>query len=210
MQAYKNLSLTKKLILSMLIITALGVIIGAVGGNGMSRLNEEDEEMYLYNTLPMEYLATMYDTLASQRICANNMVIFREADPTFAQEEGEALYEKEELFDEAFQSYGENILASTDDTTVEQGLYNEMKKLYYGEFATIKANVRSAVASGDAQAMADAIAAMDSMGSDVSGYMDEAFVLNGKFASDKVAANKDLYRNNTITLTVLTAVSAIC
>ncbi|MDL2274383.1 methyl-accepting chemotaxis protein [Oscillospiraceae bacterium OttesenSCG-928-G22] len=197
------MKLSKKLILSLMIIAAIGMIIGLIGVNGMFRLSEEDEEMYRYNTLPMRYLAEMYDTLASQRICANNMVIFREADPQFAAEEAEALTEKESLFTTAFSAYSQTL-----SNEREEELYNNMKQLYENDFKTIKADVRAAVASGDEQRMADAIQAMDSMGSDISGYMDEAFVLNEQLAAGQVDANRALFTGRTVIL-VLSVVAGI-
>ncbi len=51
----------------------------------MNELEKADTDMYTYNTQAMSKLAVMYDTLASQRICANNMTIFLTHDPAFSQ-----------------------------------------------------------------------------------------------------------------------------
>ncbi|MGD9559381.1 MAG: methyl-accepting chemotaxis protein [Oscillospiraceae bacterium] len=187
MSAYKNLKLKTKLIISFLLMALVAVIIGVVGIVSINLLRQEDAEMYQENTMPMGELAGMYDTLASQRICAANMVMFHTANPEFAASEGEDLYEKEALFETAFATYKDTIT-----TAEEQALYDAMERLYFGDFVGLKANLRTAVASGDAGAMAEAMKAIDDMGAEISGYMDEAFDLNIGAAEEKVQANASL------------------
>lgn len=206
MRAYNNLKLSSKIFISMSIIAIVGLIIGAVGINGITKLNRADGEMYQYNTLPLQHLAEMYDTLASQRICLNNMVIFRNTNPQFALEESIAITEKEELFDQAFDEY--YYVLSEEDKSEEQ-LYNNISKLYYNDFKTCKDNVIAAVAAGDEQAISDAIYAMDAMGAEISGYMDTAFKLNDRLASEKVEANQALYKSSNIFLIASMVVGAV-
>lgn len=207
MQAYKNLKLVQKLISSFLIVALISLIIGIVGINGMSRLSEEDEEMYQYNTLSMGDLAVMFDTLASQRICMNNMVIFRESNPTFAAEEAESLVEKEELFDQSLASWGKSL--SVDDGGTEAAYHAKIKDMYNNEFAAVKTKVRNAVTSGNESLMSTAIKDMDDMGAEISGYMDEAFSHNDTLASGKVTANKALYTQRSILLIVVIAIGIV-
>ncbi len=200
MRLFKNMKISLKLVQTFLIIALFSVIVGVWGIISMSELETESEAMYTYNTQAMSKLAVMYDTLASQRICANNMAMFLTHDPAFSQEETASLSEKEQLFDEAFAAYG-GILSNDE----ERALYSAMETLYYGEFAAVKQNVRAAVMSGDEAAMAAAIAAMDSMSSDVSGYMDEAFALNDELAASQIEANTALSNRNTYILIAIMA-----
>ncbi len=204
MKFYKNMKISAKLAQTFLIIALFSVIVGVWGIISMNELERADNDMYTYNTQAMSKLAVMYDTLASQRICANNMMIFSVHNPAFSEEESASLTEKEQLFDEAFEAYG--ALLSSDE---ERALYAAMQSLYYDEFAGVKQNVRAAVMSGDEAAMAAAIQEMDSMGSDVSGYMDEAFALNDELAASQVAANKALSSQNTVILIVIMAVGVL-
>ncbi|NLW79196.1 MAG: methyl-accepting chemotaxis protein [Ruminococcaceae bacterium] len=204
MSGYKNLKLKSKLMISFLILAVLSLIIGFVGILGTGLISQEDQEMYTENTAPMGDLASMYDTLASQRICAANMVIFNTEDPAFAQDETAALTEKEQLFETAFTDYAQTIT-----TPEEQALYDAMSRLYYGDFATLKANLRAAVASGDTGAMATAMKAIDDMGAEISGYMDEAFAMNVSAAADKVAANQQLVTTVFIVLVVVVAIGIL-
>ncbi|MDL2254214.1 methyl-accepting chemotaxis protein [Ruminococcaceae bacterium OttesenSCG-928-I18] len=190
LKSYNNLKIKSKMLLSFALMALLAILIGGVGIIGMGMLQAEDEEMYTENTQPMGELASMYDTLASQRICAANMVIFHSANPEFAEEEFAALAEKEELFETAFAAYKETIT-----TPEEQTLYDEMNRLYFGDFVGIKQNVRDAYTAGDEAAMAEAMKQIDDMGAEISGYMDEAFALNVAAAQEKVN------NNNTLALT---------
>ena len=183
----RNMKLSSKLLSAFFLVAFIAVIVGAVGYAGMTSLSRENEEMYIYNTKPMTSLAVMYDTLASQRICANNMVIFLTADPEFSKDEADSLLEKEELFDSTFKEY-KNYLS--DD--YEKVLYASMEQLYYNEFSQIKEDVRDAVASGNTDDMAASIKALDDMGASISGYMDEAFAINDRLASEQVEASKAL------------------
>ncbi len=204
MNAIKNLKLTLKLVFAFLIVILIALAIGLVGINSMSTLSEEDEEMYLYNAKPMGMIAVMYDTLASQRICANNMVIFLTADPQFSQAESVSLKEKEDLFNTSFKEY-KNYLSNSEEET----LYRTIEKLYNNDFAKVKDDVRSAVTSGDTAAMATAIKNMDDLGSTISGYLDEAFALNDKLAFDKVEENKGLSVQRSVLLGVVMSVGVI-
>ena len=184
-KGYRNLKLKSKLMISFIILALISVIIGVVGVVSINMLRQEDLEMYEENTLPMADLATLYDTLASERICIANMVIFDNTE--FAEDEAVSLKEKEALFEETLAAYKETIT-----TPEEMALYNEMDRLYYNEFAALKTQVRTAVETDDPAVMAAAVKAVDDMGAEISGYMDEAFDLNVNWASEKVAANESL------------------
>jgi len=201
MEKFRNYRLTKKLTSTFLLIAFIGLIIGAIGIFGMFRLSNEDKAMYEENTLPMSFLSSMYDNLAAQRICANNMVIFRETDPEFATEERSSLAEKEQLFEEALADYGTTI-----PDEEEQAIFDRIEAEYNNEFAVIKDNVRNAVDSGDVHAMSDAIRQMDDMGAQISSYMDESFILNTTLAQEKTNANQSLFM---VLLIVLAAAMAV-
>jgi len=201
---YKNLKLSTKLIISFLIMAALATAIGVVGITGMATLSQRGTEMYEENTKPMGNLAVMYDTLASQRICANNMVIFHTADPAFAQAEAASLAEKEALFDESFIAYSNHVSAGR-----EQELFDAINQGYYNEFASAKNAVKEAVVSGDATSMASAIKVMDDQGAEISGYMDEAFTINDEDASALEQSNTSLYTSRLILLLIVMAVGVI-
>lgn len=204
MSQYRDMKLSRKLVTSFLIIAVVAVIIGVVGLVGMATLSSRDTEMYEENTKPMGNLAVMYDTLASQRICLNNMVIFHTADPEFAQDEAASLSEKEALFDEAFADYKNHLSEGR-----EQELYDAINQGYYNDFAVTKTAVKEAIAAGDTAAMATAIKVMDDTGAEVSGYMDEAFVINDEMASDLEQSNNELYRILLIILIIVMAVGII-
>jgi methyl-accepting chemotaxis protein len=123
------------------------------------------------------------------------MAIFRSADTGFAADEADSLKEKEALFDEAFKAYG--ALLSNDE---EQTLHDMMDQRYYQDFAEIKSDAISAIASGSSTAIPAAIKKVDDMGAEVSGYMDEAFSLNVQLADANAASNAALFRNGAILL----------
>ena len=200
LKSYKNLKIKTKMLIAFSLMAILAILIGVVGIVGIGMLQTEDEEMYVENTQPMSELAAMYDTLASQRICAANMTIFYEENPEFAEEEFAALSEKEQLFETAFAAYKETIT-----TPEEQALYDEMERLYFGDFVEIKQAVRDAYTAEDAPAMAAAMKDLDDMGAEISGYMDEAFELNVNAALEKVESNASLATSSRIVQIVVMA-----
>jgi methyl-accepting chemotaxis protein len=199
----RNLKVSQKLLISFLIVVVLTAVVGAIGITGMNSLSAADEEMYLNNARPMGELATMYDLLSTQRINAANMVIFLESDPQFSADELVSLGEKEQGFEESLARYGA-VLSNAE----EEQIYATIEQLYFNDFAACKQAVKDAVTSGDAAAMAAAIKALDSKGSDISGYLDQANSLNNNLGADKVAANQLLSRSNTILLVIGMAAAA--
>jgi methyl-accepting chemotaxis protein len=191
----KNLKMSMKLGVSFLLAILLMVAIGVIGITGMVSLSDADEKMYEYNAKPMGDIAVMYDLLATQRICAANMVIFYDSDREFSLEEAESLAEKEEGFDEAFKDY-KNWLSNDE----EKANYESLESVYYNEFAECKQMLREIVASGDRDAMDEAIALLDSTGSDVSSFLDEANAINDTLAEEQVNANKSLADKRTTIL----------
>lgn len=184
MKSYKNLKIKSKLLLSFSIMALVAIIVGVVGIVCIMRLRNSDEDLFIDNTMSMQELATMYDTFATQRICAANMVIFHTSDPQFAAEEYDALYEKEELFEETFQQFITEI-----EEPDEQRHFAQIDKLYHGDFANAKENLRQAYLEGDEANMAEFLRIIDDLGAEVSDYLDEGFIINADQAQAKVEAN---------------------
>ncbi|MDR2770477.1 MAG: methyl-accepting chemotaxis protein [Clostridiales Family XIII bacterium] len=204
MNRFKNMRLKAKLLVSFFIVVLFSIVIGVMGMISMAYLERASEVMYRENAMAMSHLATMYDTLASQRICLSNMAIFRSADPSFAADEADSLKEKEALYDETFREYV--ALVSNED---EQALCDTMDRLYYQDFKEIKSDAISAVASGSSAAITSAIKKVDDMGAEVSGYMDEAFALNVQLADAHAASNTKLFRDRSILLIAAMVVVAL-
>lgn len=204
MSSYKNFGIRVKIVIGFVIILILALIIALLGILQLKDLYEADKEMYSGNTVPMGYLAVMYDSLGAEHISLNNMVIFRRTDTQFAAAEAESLKEKEALFAANLENYRKTI--PTDDAA-ELAIYNSIYSDYNGAFATAKANVISALETGSEAAISDAVKEMDNMGSQVFDYIDEAFSHNEEQASDKVANNADVYKSGyrTIILFVILA-----
>lgn len=208
MNWYNNRKIGAKLFIGFGTVILLLVALSVITVLLMKQLSDSDSEMYFGNTVPMVYLGVMYDTLASERICLNNMVIFRETDPAFAAEEAESLKEKEALFEEALENYRKTI----GDDSVDMALYNSVYNDYYGSFVTTKTNVIDAINSGSEKRMSEAIKAMDAMGAQVSGYMDESFSHNESQGADKESQNQALYntsRNTTIIAVIIIVLASV-
>ena len=201
---FKHYPVRKKLLFSYLIVAFILLIEVIFALLGFRLMYNGDVEMYTNNTRPMADLAVMYDNLASQRICANNMAYFVESDPEFSAAETESLAEKEVLFEEALAEYSKAISNSD-----EQAIYDAINSLYYNDFSLVKENLRSAVESGDAAAMASAIRATDDMGSEISGHIDEAFELNSNLASTQFTNNEAVYQYGSLLLIALVIIGFV-
>jgi methyl-accepting chemotaxis protein len=204
MNGFKHLKLKVKLLISFFVVVVLAVVIGVVGIMGMSGINGEADAMYAENALPMEYLATMYDNLGAQRICINNMFVFRTADPGFAADEAAGLKEKESLFDEALESYKATI-----NNEEEQTLFDSIERLYHGDFVSVKDAAIRTIASGNSDTVAAAIKKIDDMGAEISGYIDEAFAVNVRLAEEKSISTTARFKNGAYILIGVMAVVAI-
>ena len=187
MKAYMHLKIKTKLMLIVLIMALAAILAGTVGAIGIGMLRQEDVRMYDENIVPLGELATLYDIVGSQRVRASNMVIFYEADPEFSQAETNKLAEKEAEFEAVFAAYRETVVSPE-----EQKIYDTMAEAYFVTFPPIKAELRRAVAQGDAAAMPGIITQVNKMGSLISGYVDEAVAYNIAIAEDRVKANQQL------------------
>ena len=184
---YRNLKLKSKLMISFLVVAVIAASVGLAGILSIQTMRRGDQEMYEESTKPMGNLAVMYDTLATQRICLANMLIFRITEPQFSASEGEDLHNKEALFEETLKLYRDTITGNA-----EKAVYNTIDRLYFGEFAEHKAAMLAAAASGDEAAMDIAMKQIDDMGAVISGHMDEAFEMNLKAAEVKANENNRL------------------
>lgn len=207
MSKYRDYKLGVKLRISFILMAVLSMLVGIAGLVCVTVLHNVDVELYEYNTLPMVDLGLMYDTLAGERICLNNMVIFRGTDPEFAADEYVSLGEKEAVFQESLASYSNGIL---ENDTVERAMYNSIYADYYGDYASAKRAAIAALETGDEQLIAGAIREMDSAGSTVSGHLDEAFDYNEQQATDKSVANAARYKLDFIIITAAIVLAVIC
>jgi methyl-accepting chemotaxis protein len=195
----KNLKVAQKFMIVAVIVFIAMASVGLIGIVGMFSQSSANEEMYASNTGRIKDISTMYDLLATQRICASNMVIFYDYNRAFSQEEDVSLTEKEEGFAEAFLDYGR--LLSSDE---ERALYSEMEAVYNGQFAECRQGVRDAVAAGDHTAMTAAMEALDSAGSNVSDFLDQLSAMNDVMASERVDESMRASRTAAIALSAVT------
>jgi methyl-accepting chemotaxis protein len=200
----KNLKMSQKFMVVALIVFVAMAAVGAIGIAGMYSQSSANEEMYASNTGRLKDIATMYDLLATQRICASNMVIFYDYNRAFSLEEDVSLTEKEEGFAEAFTDYG--TLLTSDE---ERELYSGMDSVYNGLFAECRQAVRDAVASGDQTAMDAAMEALDSAGSDVSDYLDQLSAMNDVMAAERVNESVQASQTASITLIAVTLLGVV-
>jgi len=187
MKAYMHLKIKTKLMLFAVIMAVVSIAIGIIGTVSINMLQEVDQRMYEENTAPLGKLAVLYDIVGSHRVRAGNMVIFHESDPEFSLAETHKLAEKEAEFKEVLLSYEQDIVSDE-----ARAIYDKIYHEYYVVFGPIKDELRRIVAEHDTEAMPDIIRQVNSMGSIISGHVDEAVELNMQIAADRVAANQKL------------------
>ena len=71
----KNMRVSKKLIVSFLIVVILTGIVGTVGIIGMRQINQNMSDMYDFQTLPMPYMSKIMEMMQRQRACVRDMII---------------------------------------------------------------------------------------------------------------------------------------
>lgn len=206
MSALKNTKLMPRLVISFLIVALIGLVIGLIGILSLHTLNEEDDAMFNYGSKPMGDLALMYDTLATQRICIANMLIFRESNPEFAKSEEASLAEKEALFEQALANYGQTLVPGN---TTDEGYYASISKSYNDNFGNAKSNFMKAYTSGKSAEIEAAMEQIDSSGSDVSGIIDEAFAFKNQICVDQLNSNTDLYKTRSIIMIAIIAIGLV-
>ncbi|MDR1158182.1 MAG: methyl-accepting chemotaxis protein [Oscillospiraceae bacterium] len=207
MRLVKNMKVSVKILLSFMIVIALSIVIGLIGIVSLVTINRESTELYEENTLPMADLATLYDLLGGQRICADNVVIFYEADPDLAEAEYNDLADKESDFEAALSAYRATI---AEGDTAKMSGYETIANQYGGAaFTSAKADLRAAYASGDLEALTAAAREIDSAGSDISDTIDAAFAYNKTQAGDKVATNDTLFGSSTVIIVAIAVVTLL-
>jgi methyl-accepting chemotaxis protein len=159
-----------------LILTVISLI-------GITIIKSDISLLYDKNMMPVQSIATMYDELANQRVTLSNSIIHSKNNADFAQEEFAALTdEKEPNFEAAMKSFKEASI----DYPESVKIYDDMIAYYNDEFAAAKQAVKDAIASGDAQAISDAMMEFDSSASGMSDFVTAAMEQNDTNAKDSI------------------------
>ena len=139
----KNMRVSKKLILSFLIVLVLSVLIGIFGIVGMYQMNAGDDRLYNENYLPTVLAGNISEYVVDQRTHVRNFIIFDATEASF-QNSVAALNtigaELSALLDE----YDESITLEED-----RKVFDEFKDVYNNEWLALLDAVESAGAAND-------------------------------------------------------------
>jgi methyl-accepting chemotaxis protein len=202
-----NYKLRKKLTVLCLVAFIFTIVVAAAGIVSAYELNKESERSYNQSFVSLSTLAVMYDTLAQQRICSLDIVLYNGYDEAFVQEERESIVEKHELFDKSFKDFKDDM--GTGTGAEEKQLVAHIEEKYYTDFAEAKQRILNVAADAP---MADKLAILkdiDGLGADISGAMDELITIQEKDAQKSLEESRDRFWLTLFILLGVTIVSLI-
>jgi len=185
----KNLKVSMKLIVSFLIVVVFAIAVGVIGMFGMYSINSADDALYNENVIAISAMGGIREAFQDQRVQLGNYVIYA-GDSSEIQGVQNTMVSLQREIESLFAVYEDTIV----DSSLEEAYFNA-KRLYEGEFAGIKEEVRQAsLISFDAgYAALTAPRTQQVMASLVSGF-DTAMSNNDQWAYETVENNTNLFQ----------------
>jgi len=126
----KNMKVSAKLITSFLIVALLTAIVGVVGIYGMTTINNDFDDMYEMQTVPMPELGKAIEMLQRQRACMRELIIGAAVDDMdLVEDANERANAYREIMYPALAAYRATIRSD-----VAIALFDEAQELYSNEF----------------------------------------------------------------------------
>ncbi|MCL2628620.1 MAG: methyl-accepting chemotaxis protein [Oscillospiraceae bacterium] len=126
----KNMKVSAKLITSFLIVAFLTAIVGIVGIYGMTTINDDFDEMYEMQTVPMPELGKAIEMLQRQRACMRELIIGAAVDDmALVEDANNRANAYREIMYPALEAYRATIKSD-----VAIALFDEAVDLYSDEF----------------------------------------------------------------------------
>jgi len=203
----KNMKIRVKLITGFILILALLLVVSVVSIISITSMTQSAQDMYTNNSLPLSYMAEVYDSFDLQRVHTRSMVIAENQDDyntALSQ-----LSDAEAAFDQYFQSLGET--AANDD--VQGPLYQDINKQYSQDYAAIKDQIAAAaklaaVPGGDNTAAKEALAVGGPIANNIKADLDKINTDVVKTAGETAAQAKQSGQNLVMILIILSVAAA--
>ena len=126
----KDLKVSLKLIISFLIVLAMTIGVGIVGIIGMQNITKADTEMYEKQTVPMQNMALILETMQMMRVAARDYVVGSvNGDQAKIDAVKQSVADDNKLMQENFDLYYASII----DPAAKE-LFSNARKLYEGDY----------------------------------------------------------------------------
>ena len=184
MKGFKRLRLRSKILMAMLIVTLITIVVGVVSILSIISINNDNATLHEKSFAPMSHIATMYDSLAQQRIASIGLITFYDQDKAFVEEEKTSIAEKNDLFLSALGQYGETKMDESEAT-----LFDEINSQYQDEFVPAVNDLLAMATSSNTTKKIELLRQIDDSGSQISDKLDRLYEINDEQASSLVAEN---------------------
>lgn len=199
MKRMKDVKISTKLIVSFSVVTVIAAVIGFVGIDGMSRINQADQSLYEQQTKPLGYISKMIETVQAMRVQAGDAIIYSGNADKISE-----IQKNIDSADSTFKDNQKKYLSALSDSQ-DLALVKQAGSLYDGDFLPIVKNTLKYASQGNMDqansVMSDGTESINRM---IAAY-DQCFVNSNRDALSKRANNSSLYSVLSVVLIAILA-----
>ncbi len=199
----KNMRVSAKLYTGFLIVTALALLVGAVGIFGMLRIDRAYTDMYDYNTLGIKYMGEIRENLQQQRVNMRTVVIYNTS--TAPYDEAVAVQSKRVATMKELGGYYKTTIT----TSEAEAIFAEALRIYNAEFAPLRDSIFAHAAENDVVAAQEDLAEAAKVTDKMVALCDKSYQINVEEAARISEANTQLAQRMTLLLVGTLVVAVI-
>ena len=200
----KNMKVSKKLIVSFLLVVAMTMAVGAVGIVGMMSIDKADTEMYEMQTVPMPSMAKILEAMQRMRVNAREyLVAVLTDDPAKIENTHNAVENDKLVMQTNLDLYSDTIL-----TAEAKSIFSEGRSLYEKDYLDFMAECYNTAKAGDAdQILKDFAVILPTINKIVDDF-DQCLALKVDRAAAASQSNSDLV-NRLLLMIAIVLVAAV-
>ncbi|MEM5818520.1 MAG: MCP four helix bundle domain-containing protein, partial [Desulfitobacterium hafniense] len=115
MKAIANLKVSTKLVMSFCLLALITFAVGGLGVFNTLRLQEMDQELYTYQTLPLLELRVIHGSFEENRAYIRDIIL--EEDPAQIETHLKAIEQNRQIIDQALATFGQSL--RTEEETLQ-------------------------------------------------------------------------------------------
>lgn len=204
MKWFYKLKLRKKILTSMMVITLITIIVGAIAVYFVVDTRDNNNAIHRNSFVPMAHLAIMFDSLAQQRIASIGIVTYFQHDMEFVEEEISSIRENDQLFRNALEHFGQSEMDEA-----EKALFDEIVTSYNEEFSSAIEDLIAQAKTLNNSTKIDLSKKIDNYGMEISDKLDQLFEINESQATTLIDENNDQIFQRIITLSAIGLIAII-
>ena len=201
MQWFYNMKISRKLIISYLILAMISAIVGVVGFYNITRLDNADTELYESNTLGLDYIgnvSTYFQRIRVNLLNTNTDVTAEKIDNYIAKANNYI-----NLVNEYLEKYQDTMVNEE-----EQAIYDNLKSVWE-RFEQVVLKAISMIDSGNVEGGIEYYLSNRSLIDEMQDCIDELFKFNVEDGLKREESNEAIARNSILVMSVVIVLAII-